>query len=423
MDLNLAEQAGVLESSVLASTVMDVLRQIVAPRGGPYLLVFWTQVGSRVDEVADLIRQRFEDFAKAPCPLAITSMSKAAFVTGDPEGEDFKAALKAFHSRLHENIEALREAINSAAAHDAQLSALSFWESRASEAASRAVNEVFDCVRNQAPAAADRSAMTRDVLAEIAVASGGKALAVAQPARALDAGMLDILVDQFETSVSASEYATTVASAIGESVKAGRAFPDTMKLYSDLNTFFHVDTEASGASSIDRGVVLSIDSPFDRAHLGLSAEGLDGLLTSEFLFPHWTFPKEQRNSMRELLKTCCESAEIVLVEVGADCDHAQRTDRTRRYLMALELHTGFSDLATREGRLRNGALELLGPWLVGGESRFLLVSCRRFWAWQEKEPPQGTVKYRLRAAVVDKLLHRYSSWSSRPGIVEFRPEV
>ncbi len=76
----------------------------------------------------------------------------------------------------------------------------------------------------------------------------------------------------------------------------------------------------------------------------------------------------------------------------------------------------------RDGKLRNEALLLLGPWWIGAEAKYLLVSCRRFWVWQAKEPPSANVKYRLRASVVDKLLHHYTSWSGRPGIVEFRSE-
>jgi hypothetical protein len=64
---------------------------------------------------------------------------------------------------------------------------------------------------------------------------------------------------------------------------------------------------------------------------------------------------------------------------------------------------------------------MLGPWKVNDAATFLLVSCRRFWTWQRREPPPvDAIRYRLRASVVDKLLHRYSAWSSRPGIVEFR---
>src|SRR5580704_17431444 len=54
MDLNLEELGGNPEPANLAGTVMNVLRQIVAPKGGPYLLVFWTQVSGKVEAVREL---------------------------------------------------------------------------------------------------------------------------------------------------------------------------------------------------------------------------------------------------------------------------------------------------------------------------------------------------------------------------------
>ena len=44
--------------------------------------------------------------------------------------------------------------------------------------------------------------------------------------------------------------------------------------------------------------------------------------------------------------------------------------------------------------------------------------------WQDRTPnAKGTVKYRLRASIVNKLLHHYATFHSRPGIVEFPSEA
>src|SRR5436190_1888287 len=48
MDLNLVELGGIPETANLCAGVMSVLKQLVSKEGGPYLLVFWTQVGSKV---------------------------------------------------------------------------------------------------------------------------------------------------------------------------------------------------------------------------------------------------------------------------------------------------------------------------------------------------------------------------------------
>ena len=59
-----------------------------------------------------------------------------------------------------------------------------------------------------------------------------------------------------------------------------------------------------------------------------------------------------------------QSAEFVLVELGADCDHAQDSARTRRYLLGLEVPVKFFKLAQFHDnkKLRSESLQLLGPW-------------------------------------------------------------
>ena len=420
MDLNLAERAGVPDATMLSAGVIDVLKQIIAKAGGPYLLVFWTQVGTRVDEVSTIIFDRLEKAGGVPCPIAITSLDKAPFLISEPAGGDFTVALQDFYTELHQHIDTLKEGVSNAASYDPCLSALSFWESRASEAAGRTINEVYECAKGQAEHPPGRSDSTANVLAKIAVAAAGKKPAVACPARALDGGMLDILADQFGASVGAAEYMQRIKDAIGEAVRNDPAeFRDSMQLFAELNTFFHVDNDIAAAVATDRGVVLSAGRPFNRGILGFNSTEL---ITSEFLFPFETFPANDQAAAKVLLCDFRKAAEVVLVEVGADCDHAQATKRTRRYLLGLEVPQKFMKLATqhKDGKLRSEALQVLGPWRINKEIRFLLVSCRRFWIWQQPTPPKATIRYRLRSALVNKLLSHYSAWSNRPGIVEFR---
>ena len=420
MDLNLAEQVGVPDAAKLSAGVIDVLNQIIAKDGGPYLLVFWTRVGTRVDEVSTMVFDRLERVGGAPCPIAITSLDKAPFLIGEPTGGDFKAALQDFYTELHNNIDALKEGVRDAASYDPRLSALSFWESRASEAAGRAINQVYECAKGQAEHPTGRSDSTANVLAKIAVAAAGKKPAVASPARALDGGMLGILADQFGASVEAAEYTQRIRDAIGDAVKNDPAeFRDPMQLFAGLNTLFHVDNDIAAAVATDRGVVLSAGQPFNKGTLGFNSTEL---ITSEFLFPFETFPREQQATAKALLNDVGRAAQVVLVEVGADCDHAQATKRTRRYLIGLEVPQRFMKLATHyeSGKPRSDALQVLGPWRFDEEIRYLLVSCRRFWIWQRPTPPAATIRYRLRSALVNKLLSQYSAWSNRPGIVEFR---
>ena len=420
MDLNLAEQAGVPDAATLGAGVMDVLKQIVSAHGGPYLLVFWTQIGTRVEEVSRLLFERLERIEGIPCPIAITQLPKGLFIIGDPGEGGFKPALQAFYATLHANIDALRTAVATAVAHDTQLSAMSLWESRASDAAASAVNEVYKCAREESPDPLERGASIQKVLAKVAAAASGDTLARAAPGRALDSGLSEILVDQLDASAGTPGYQEAVQRAIGPTLQGAITFRDEASVFAGLNTFFHLDTEVAGNATWDRGAVILARPPLDRNVLGFNA---NELITSEFLFPHELFPPDRHDSIRNLLAEFRQGATVVLVEVGADCDHAQDHDRTRRFLVGLEVPNRFLELTKyfQDGKLRNESLQLLGPWKIEDDVRYLLVSCRRFWAWQKRTPPpQLGVRYRLRASVVDKLLHHYSVWSSRPGIVEFR---
>ena len=257
------------------------------------------------------------------------------------------------------------------------------------------------------------------VLAAIAIAASGAKSAKESPGRALDGGMIEILMDQFGASVDDPEYQEILKKAIGLAVQERPLFQDELQMFAALNTFFHVDTEVSSASAGERGVVISA-KPFNKGDLGFKP--ISHL--SEFLHPADTFPEAERPEMAELEQTLRKSAEFVLVELGADCDHAQDRARTRRYLLGLEVPAEFLRLARfpTNNKLRSESLQLLGPWMIEDQIKYLLVSGERFWTWHDRKPhPSGKVKYRLRASTINKLLHHYSQWSSRPGIIEFRP--
>jgi hypothetical protein len=418
-DLNLAELGGVPEAQALWSVVVSVLTQIVSKETGPYLLVFWTGVEKRAAEVKEMLYARADQLEGIPCPIDILELPKAPFLVQSPKGKDFDEGLREFYAALHATIEPLRNAVAGAVATNANLNAVAAWESRAAEAAAQAVNEVHRCARSDEPDPLKTDGSFAKVIAKIAVAASGSAAAQAEPARALDAGMLDILVDQFGSTVDVPEYKTTVSAAIEPSLAAEIVFVDKVAMYAELNTFFHVDREVGTVKSWDRGVVIPARPPIDGNALGFRP--ID-LLTAEFLFPHELFPQAQQAQIQGELQQMRQAASFVLIEMGADCDHAQDHDRTRRFLVGLEVPENLVHLANpgADGKLRNGALELLGPWKLNGAVKYLLVSCRRFWTWQKRTPPPGAAMYRLRASLVDKLLHRYSAWSSRPGIVEFR---
>jgi hypothetical protein len=115
-------------------------------------------------------------------------------------------------------------------------------------------------------------------------------------------------------------------------------------------------------------------------------------------------------------------ARIRLIEIGADCDHAQRKPRTIRLLLAAELPVERLNPGqqkdTRKLEGQHDALTVLGPWNIDKRNCLLLVSLRRFVTIQEWACP-GSLKllYRVRKPITDLLLYKYTTHSNRPGII------
>lgn len=429
MDLNLQELTNP-DAQTLFYVAVDNLKKIVSPNSGPYILVFWTQVTSQAAAVASLF---FEEgrLEGIPHPLGIENMRKGPFlpVVGN-DVESFKEQMQSLFIDMSKKTDQLKDEIARITQGNSLLSTLSGWETRATVAAAQAINSIGEHGRKDAAEHHTEVAVSiSTVLGEIAYEAVGKEIAAESPAKALDAGMIEILVDQFSSSVEEEEYAKNVKAAIGPAIGADRVFRNPEEMAASLNTYFHVERRGPFKAT-DRGIVLAAEQLLTAEVLGKDP---GTLLNSEFLQPVRKILAQRnvedaqkaavRAEINENLERLKAAAKLVLVEVGADCDHAQSKPRTLRYLVGLEVPAEFSEfIRDKNGKLVQEALQSLGPWDVNEGQIFLLVSCRRYWTWQQnKLPEHAQTKYRLRSSVVNKLLHHYTVWSNRPGIVEFRP--
>ena len=146
-------------------------------------------------------------------------------------------------------------------------------------------------------------------------------------------------------------------------------------------------------------------------------------MLDEFVAAIEWFEKTPRyQKVKALLGEFKSDPEFVLVELGTDCLTTHKTKSGHAdTLIGVEVPVKYFELLRHPEfkNLRNEALQLLGPWIIAEKPIFLLVSCRRFWVWQKSKPHEkAVVKYRLRTSLVNKLLHHYATWHSRPGIVE-----
>lgn len=410
-DLNLSESGPNPEPEDLESVIESVLRQLLAADAGPYVLVFWTEVTGKAAKVRELLYERLKD---VPLPLAVVELKKADFLPKKlSKPVDLEQGLQKVFGDLSRKLNALGKEVALLSEVSAELNIVAEWESRATEAAAGTINEMVSQARKDAADETKVGETLKNLLAFVGISAAGTAPAAAEPARALDLGMSEILIDRFATSVDEKAYRRLVSNTLGPLIAAAPAFKDRHRIAAALNTFFHIDVNVKDTKSNERGVVIPIGKHLTEKKLGMSHTQL---LQTEFLYSAKASAESQG-----LYAALPSDARAVLVEIGADCDHAQPKPRSIRYLVGFEVPKKYKDFLVRGGKTMFPPLHCLGPWLIDGSEMYLIVSTRRFITWQHSTQPAGKVQYRLRTLLVNKLLHDYSSWHSRPGIVEFRP--
>lgn len=411
-DLNLAELGGHPQPETLEGVIEDVLKQVVAPDGGPYVLVFWTEVTGRVTRVRDLLYERLKGI---PLPLAVVELKKAPFLPKrSAKPVDLDIALQSMYADLARKLPALGREVQQLSGKRPELNVVAEWESRATEAAAGAVNEIVTHAREDAGDDTRVGETLKNLLGFIGITAAGSDPAAQQPARALDSGMVEILIDRFSISVNEKKYRKLVANTLGSVIAGPPTFNDKPHIASALNKFFHVDMNVKDVKSNERGVVILGAKHVLESKLGMTHVQL---LQSEFLHR-----AKNTATGQALYVALTKDAQLVLIEAGAACDHAQPKPRSIRYLIGFEIPRKYKELLIegKGNRTKSPYLHCLGPWLMNGSEIYLIVSTQRFITWQHSRPPSGKVRYRIRTALVNKLLHDYSTWHSRPGVVEFR---
>ena len=207
-DLNIQEMSGAnRDTKTLAGILItEVIKPLVAKDGGPYSLVLWTNVEAHAGEVATHIADRItaqhlsaDD--QRPAPLCVNTLAKGRFL---PVGVDetTEDALCAMFNETAEKSQEFRRAVQDAVSSDSRLRLVSAWESRIGVAAastmksihSIAVAETTTTASTNTPALALES-----ILAKITVEAVGRENASENPSVGLDAGLLDLVVDELSS--------------------------------------------------------------------------------------------------------------------------------------------------------------------------------------------------------------------------------
>ena len=411
-DLNIQEMVGANKNikNLAGALISEVLKPLVSVDGGPYAVVLWTSVDAHAVEVEPLIKERInavhlEMEDRRPAPLSITPLAKGRFLP--TAGDDvMEGSLAQMFRDTAQKADEFKAAVGSAVASDPSLCLVSAWESRVGVSVASTMQSLHSiAVVEASENGSEPSNALASLLAKIAVDAVGPKNAGEEMTGALDAGLVDLVVDELGSRNRRQDYVEivkrTLSNLIEEKPTLARA------TVCSLNTHLQLEESPSTRNVVTRGAVFEVG---DAEVKNLCGQDVRQLLNSEFL--------PAANPSEDLLN----GARIRLIEIGADCDHAQRKPRTIRLLVAAALPlsqlTPKQQASPRKLEGQHDALALLGPWKTQNEDFVLLVSLRRFVTVQEWACPDSLkMKFRLRKPVVDLLLHSYTTYSGRPGIV------
>ncbi len=412
-DLNIREMTGASkEPKTLASILIsEVLKPIVAKNGGPYSVVLWTSVDGHAADVGPLISERIctdkiPEQDRRPAPLNVTSIGKGQFLPAEAD-EAIDSKLSQMFNETAQKTNELKQAVSNAISIDPCLRLVSAWESRIGVSATSTMNSLHSIALGEATASGKTpSEALRTVLAKITIEAVGEKNAIEDPTGGVDAGLLDLVIDELATNKRTADYVNIVAETLSTEINADpKVDPDTR---SRLNTHLHVELSPATRNIVTRGAVFEIGEDGLKT---ISGQEVGQLLDSEFL--PTANPSDQLR----------QSTKIRLIEIGADCDHAQRKPRTIRLLLAAEIPCEhLSEKQRKDTRKLEGqhdALVALGPWKIDDKDRVLLVSLRRFVTIQVWQCPDDLkMLYRFRKPIADMLLYKYTTHSNRPGIIQ-----
>lgn len=470
-DLNLEEKiTGGLPVAI--NPVINVIEQLVSSDGGPYAVIFWTVMTEKIEDIRIELMDRLVA-SGIHLPIVIDELKKSSFLESPSKEHTGEEVLEKLYTEIFNKTDDLKEEVLKILSKYGLLLMISEWESRAMRAAGKSSNSLFSAAKLGVMGDEEITDVLKKVSALVSKKAVGE-LAKEMPARAYDAAMQNILVDSFSQSVNDEGYSKLVGDELQEVINSNITINNLDSVYSKLNAIFHLDTDVAGLCANNRGSVIDMSDAVANKIVGSSD---DCCRWDEYFWKpnkkniDVTVPKLSeyiRESIRDEITTISDQANAitgkaseivnkaieslrrkrsakvkekyqglenevgafnkslrwVLIEVGADCDHAQDKPRTLRYLVAVEVPSQYVDDYVYGGTkkcLRNDALRLFGPYISGGNNFYLLVSLKRFITWQHPKKFRNiNVLYRLRKSLVDYILNHYATRSMRPGITEYK---
>ncbi|HIJ85895.1 MAG: hypothetical protein HW380_731 [Magnetococcales bacterium] len=370
LDLELFPGSIVSDQKINFSTCVSVLDSILEEKNGPYFLVLWTTKPSLLDDFKAFINDKEIGFSKVP--IETLALSKASVGIGGADNVG-----SASPEKIAGNIS---QQVTTMIKEYPAFAALLDWEGKVSEAATKTVNGLAETSGSPPNLA--------QLLANLGKAYAGKQSSSA-PFRSINGAMIPLLLDAMENQTDGNED-------IWGNILEG-----------DVNPAWDVVAKLNAS--------LLLDSKKSR----VDCRGCASLLDINWLFKKFAMPLQELEKLFSKEPSApCSPPKFFAVEISPACDFAQDKRRVHRFILGIEILVDNENIAKRTKKKSSGDAVWFSPVLhIDGQNSMLACNCLYLFSMTPEEIENATPLYRLRDNLLDQLIHKVASHSTRVGLV------
>lgn len=365
--------------------IQTILEDNIHDRGGPFVLIMWTQHPHLRDELVAYLDANLDIARPHVHPLAILCLAKENFIKDDT----VVAAAE------------LRDAVQTAVVSNAQLAALLGWENDVLAAAGDTLAELIKLIPSDQRTDRAFPKALDIILSRLAREAVGRPHVGIDRRAAITTALAPILADRIMNQEVTGEMVELWNQAVTQydDDKLQAASPNEA---CGINRMLHVAiTGSETIRSTDWGAVVELPTDLWENDVALRRT-FDGSRT-ELL--------EEEFKLKVADHANCRPC---LVRVGAACDYAQKNRGPLTYLLGMEIPISVKRNLAPAAEWKSPAFTIDGapaPFRLHVNVRFgLSLIANDCEAWK--------VRYRLREQLLMLLISHSSNYASRPGIVQ-----
>ncbi|MFT2815557.1 hypothetical protein [Leifsonia sp. A12D58] len=381
--------------------IQRILSQVINPVGGPYMLVLWTEVPERADELRGYLEEHL--YAKSPHtrPLSLLALSKNDYIDSSTESATNSAELG---NRIRIDM-----------AEATAVAALLQWESDVLHA----TNGVLQTVISAASTASGGPVEVSAVLKRIAIDAVGESQALADPESAVHIAMLPLLHDQIQDTASR-------AGSVDVWNNAYEGAPEPLPKLSrekaaKLNSHLHLQLATNGdVTPTSWGALSSLEPDFSWADFGFDgAKQFVEKVVQKQVQTQWL----DNVVDMEIDDSNTRRVRVGQVRIGAACDFAQKAHGPIPFVLAAFIPVR-KDHAAKKPVLADRSTAWMSPLMDIGEwgRGHLFVDPRFSRTRGHQQAQQFTPVARIREQLLIELISTVSHHGARPGITQFEGE-